>query len=60
LDVTVEGSRFILGEGIDTADSGIETVGKGEVNDPIDGAERNCGFSPVPGERIESLPSASR
>jgi hypothetical protein len=59
LDVTVEGGRFILGEGIDAADARIETVGKGEVNDPINGTKRNSRFGSIPSERIEPFPSAA-
>jgi hypothetical protein len=60
LDVTVQGGRFILGEGKDTADARIEAVGEGEVNDPINGTERNSRFGSITSERIESFPSAAR
>jgi hypothetical protein len=52
----MKGDRFILGKGIDAADIRMETVGEGEVDDPIDGAKRNSGFGPIPGEGIEPLP----
>jgi hypothetical protein len=60
LDVTVEGGRFILGEGKDTADARIEAVGEGKVNDPINSTERNSRFGSITSERIESFPSAAR
>jgi len=52
----MEGSRFILGEGKDSADAGIKTVGEGEVDNPINGTKRNSRFSSIPSERIESFP----
>ncbi len=48
-----------MGEGIDTAYAGIDTVGKREVDDPINGAERNSRFGPIPSEGIESFPPAA-
>jgi hypothetical protein len=59
LDVALEGGRFILGEGVDTADTGIEAVGEGEVNDPINGSKGNSGFGSIPSEGIEPFPSAT-
>jgi hypothetical protein len=38
----------------------METVREGEVDDPINGTERNSGLGAIPGEGIESFPPASR
>jgi len=37
----------------------MEAVGESEVDDPINGAERNSGFGSIPGEGIEPFPSAA-
>src|SRR4030042_2437475 len=55
LDVTMKGGRFILGEGIDTANIRIDAIRKGEVDNPINGTEGNSWVAPVPGKGIKPL-----
>jgi hypothetical protein len=56
----MKGDRFVLGECIDAADIRIQAIGKGEVDDPIDGAEGDGRLGPIPGEGIEPFPSTTR
>jgi hypothetical protein len=49
----MEGDRFILGEDVNVADIRIETIGKGEVDESVNGTKRYRRFSPIPGEGIE-------
>jgi hypothetical protein len=51
----MKGGRFILGEGIDAPNIRIDTIRKGEVDDPIDGTEGDSWFGPIPGEGIKPL-----
>jgi len=59
LDVTVKRGRLILGKSIDAADTRMEAIRKGEVDDPINGTEGNGGLGSIPGEGIEPLSSAA-
>jgi hypothetical protein len=59
LDVTIERGRFILGESVDSTEAGMKTIREGEVDDPINGAERNGRFGSIPGKGVESLPPAA-
>src|SRR6266702_2569160 len=54
-DVAIERECLVLREDIDPAQVGVNAVGKRNVDDSIDAAERNGRFSPVAGERIKSL-----
>jgi hypothetical protein len=49
LDVAMKGDRFILSQGIDAPDIRMEAIGKGEINDPVDGAKGYGRFGTVPG-----------
>src|SRR3989338_11011699 len=49
LQMQIQGMRFILGQDVDSADAGIDTVGKSKINDPVDPAEGNRRFGAVSG-----------
>jgi hypothetical protein len=54
----MEGDRFILGEGKDTAYFRVETVGEAKVDDPINSTKSDSRFGPISSKGIESFPSA--
>ncbi len=54
-DVAIEGERLVLGEDVDLAQSGVDAVGEGYVDDAVDAAEGDSGFGAVAGERIKPL-----
>ena len=58
-DVPVEGERFVLGEDVDAAQVGVQAIGEGDVDDPVDAAESDCGLGAITSERIESLAGAA-
>src|ERR1019366_1150778 len=57
--VTVEAQRLVLREDEDAAEVAVQTVRKGEVDDPVDTAERHCGFGAVARERPKPLALAT-
>ncbi len=59
-DMAVEGKGFVLGEQVDPADSGIQAVAQGEVDDAVDAAEGNGRLGPILGKGIESFSPSAR
>src|SRR6185369_8768480 len=57
-DVPVQGAGLVLGHDDDPAELAVDAVGQGEVDDPVQAAERDGRLGPVPGERVESGPAA--
>src|SRR6516164_7397404 len=47
--------RLVLGENADSQIAGIDEVGEHEIDQPISATERNRGFGPVRGQRIQPL-----
>ena len=43
-DVLIQHKGLILGQDADCIDSGVDTVGKGEIDDAVFPAKRNCRF----------------
>src|SRR5271166_420189 len=58
-DVAIERERLVLGEDVDAAQIGVETVGKSDINDAIHSAEGDGGLGAVAGERVQALSSAA-
>ena len=59
VEVAVEAAGLVLREQQDPPQAAVETVGEGEVHDPVDAAERHGRLGPVAGQGIEprSLPA---
>ena len=58
-DLTIERERLVLGENKDAAQTGVDAVGKRNVDDAVDATEGDSGLGAVAGERIEALAGAS-
>ena len=59
-DVAVEAERFVLREDEDAAQIAIEAIGKGDVDDAVNAAERNGGLGAIARERPKPLALAAR
>src|SRR5205823_10324286 len=59
VDVAVEAAGLELGQHQHLAQPAIEAVGQGEVDDPVEPAERDGRFRPVAGQRLQSSPFAA-
>jgi hypothetical protein len=46
-DVPVERERLVLGKDVNAPQVGVQAIGKRDVDDAVDTAERNCGLGPV-------------
>jgi hypothetical protein len=57
--MAMKGDGLILGEDKDLAQSRIEAIGKGKIDDAIDRAEANSGLGTIPGEGVEPFSPAS-
>ena len=54
VDVPVQADGLVLGQDQDLAEVGIDAVGEGEVDDPVDPAERDGRLGPVAGQRLQA------
>jgi len=54
-EVPAQRVRLVLGQDQDLADVGVDAVAEGEVDDPVDGPERNRGLGPDLRERPQPL-----
>ena len=58
VDVPVQADGLVLGEDQDLAEVGVDAVGEGEVDDPVDPAERDGRLGPVAGQGLQAGPPA--
>ena len=58
-EVLVQGETAVLGEDVDAPDAGVDTVGQGEIDDPIEAAEGDGRLGLVPGQGKEALALAA-
>src|SRR5262245_27737571 len=60
IDVAIKAHCLVLREEQDAAKVAVEAVGKREVDNAVQAAERDGRFGPVAGERLEACPFAAR
>ena len=53
VDVAVQADGLVLGQDEDLAEVGVDAVGEGEVDDPVDPAERDRRLGPVAGQGLQ-------
>ena len=53
VDVPVQAHRLVLGEDQDLAEVGVDAIREGEVDDPVDPAERDGRLGPVAGQGLQ-------
>src|SRR5882672_12779546 len=58
-DMPVERERLVLGEDVDAVQTGVQTVGKRNIDDAIDAAEGYSRFRAIAGQRIKTFARAS-
>ncbi len=58
-NMTIQRERFVLGEDVDATKIGINAIGKRDVDDAIDSAERDCRFGAIPSQRVQPFPRSS-
>jgi len=59
-DLAIERKRLVLGQDINAAQSGVDAVGKRDVDDAVDAAKGDGRLGAVAGQRIEAFASSSR
>ena len=60
VDVPVQADGLVLGQHEDLAEVGVDAVREGEVDDPVDPAERDRRLGPVARQRLQARSPASR
>src|ERR1700676_2414206 len=58
-NMAAEAESFVLSESEDAAQAGVDAIGKGDIDDPVQGAEGNGGFGAIAGERPQAFALAS-
>ena len=57
-NVAIERQCLVLSQDEDAAQSGINAVAEGNINDAIAAPKRDGWFGPIPGQRVQALAGA--
>ena len=58
-NVTIERESLVLGKDVNATKIGINAIGKRDVDDAIDSAERDCRFGAITSKRVQPFPRSS-